>query len=66
MRDRIVIGHRLFVDGAVRAVYQDDRGQYVLDDGERIDGLFIVPEEDEADTPLILNAPRTPDVNSGP
>jgi hypothetical protein len=57
MRDRIVIGHRLFVDGAVRPTYQDDRGQYVLDDGERIDGLFIVPEEDQADGPLIVNAP---------
>jgi hypothetical protein len=55
VRDRIVIGHRLFVDGAVRAVYQDDHGQYVLDDGERIDGLFVVPEDDGADMPLIVD-----------
>jgi hypothetical protein len=24
-----IIGHRLFVDGARRPVYQDERGQYV-------------------------------------
>jgi hypothetical protein len=54
MRDRIVIGHRLFVDGTVRPVYQDDRGQFIIEDGERIEGVFIVPEDDAADAPLLV------------
>jgi hypothetical protein len=44
MRDRI-IGGCLFVDGALRLVYQGDRGQFIIEDGERIDGLLLMPEE---------------------
>jgi hypothetical protein len=49
-----VIGRRLFTDGLTRPVFEDDRGQFVVDDGERIDGLFLVTEEDAANTPLIV------------
>jgi hypothetical protein len=60
MRKRIVVGHRLFVDGGLRPVYQDDRGQHVLKDGERIEGLFMVPNDNSAEAPLVVNAPATP------
>jgi hypothetical protein len=32
------IGHRLFTDGVTRPVYQDERGQFIKDDGEQISG----------------------------
>jgi len=52
-----VIGHRWFVDGVERAVYQDAQGQqYVLDnDGSRVDGVWVVPDE-EPDAPFIVAA----------
>ena len=49
-----VIGHRLFTDGVPRPVYEDERGQFIVEDGERIDGLWLVPEEDQADPPVIV------------
>jgi hypothetical protein len=53
-----LIGHRLFVDGITRPVYVDEAGQqYVLEDGQRIDGLFLAPDEDGADMPLIVQNP---------
>ena len=36
---------RLFTDGVTRPIYQDEQGQYVLEDGERIDGVFLPREE---------------------
>jgi hypothetical protein len=48
------IGHRLFADGVTRPVYEDERGQFILEDGERVDGEWLVPEEDQADTPVIV------------
>jgi hypothetical protein len=51
-----VIGHRLFTDGATRPVYEDERGQFIEEDGERVDGVWLVPEEDGADTPVVVNA----------
>jgi hypothetical protein len=57
-----LIGRRLFTDGVVRPVYQDDPGRFIVEDGERIDGVWLVPEEDRADTPLIVrNTPSTLD-----
>jgi hypothetical protein len=53
------IGHRLFTDGVTRPVYEDERGQFIEEDGERIDGVWLVPEEDQADTPIILVCPET-------
>ena len=49
-----VIGRRLFTDGLTRPVYEDERGQFIVEDGERIDGVWLVPEEDQADTPVIV------------
>jgi hypothetical protein len=34
-----VIGQRLFTDGLTRPVYEDERGQFIVEDGERIDGV---------------------------
>jgi hypothetical protein len=50
-----VIGHRRFVDGTNRPIYLDERGQYVLDDGEPIYGIWLLPEEDACDLPLIVD-----------
>jgi hypothetical protein len=36
------IGHRLFTDGATRSVYEDERGQFIVEGGERIDGVWLV------------------------
>ena len=47
------IDHRLFTDSVPRPVYEDERGQFILEDGERIDGVWLVPDEDQADTPVI-------------
>jgi hypothetical protein len=48
------IGHRLFTDGVARPVYEDERGQFIVEDGERIDGVWLVPEEHGADTSVIV------------
>jgi hypothetical protein len=48
------IGHRLYTDGVNRPVYEDGRGQYIVDDGERVDGVWLVPEKGGADTPVIV------------
>jgi hypothetical protein len=50
-----VIGQRQFTDGVTRPVYEDERGQYIVEDGERIDGVWLTPEAEEADVPLILD-----------
>jgi hypothetical protein len=51
-----VIGRRLFTEGVPRPVYEHDRGQYIVEDGECIDGVRLVPEEDRADTLMIVRA----------
>jgi hypothetical protein len=33
----------------------DERGQFIVEDGERIDGVWLTPEE-EADVPLVVSA----------
>jgi hypothetical protein len=35
-----VIGHRVFTDGVTHLVYQDERGQYIEEDGQRIDARW--------------------------
>jgi hypothetical protein len=54
MADRI-IGERLFTDGKVRTVYEDDAGrQYVIgDDGTQVPGVWLPP----ADEPLVVDTP---------
>jgi hypothetical protein len=51
-----VIGQRRFTDGVTRLVYEDERGQYIVEDGKRIDGVWMPPQEEEADVPLVLDA----------
>jgi hypothetical protein len=42
-----VIGEREFTDGVVRPVYEDNKGQYVLDaDGEMVRGVWLLPPDD--------------------
>ena len=48
------IGHQLFTDGATRPVYEDERGQFIVEDGERIDGVWFVRDEEQGDTPMIV------------
>jgi hypothetical protein len=46
------------MDGLPRPVYADAHGQYVLnDDGERIHGLYLLPEEECCDPPVIVDGP---------
>jgi hypothetical protein len=50
-----LIGYRHFVDGARWPIYEDANGQYVLDDdGERVYGVYLIPEEKSCDSPVIL------------
>jgi hypothetical protein len=37
--NRRTIGHRLFTDGVTLPVYQDERGQFIEEDSERIDAV---------------------------
>jgi hypothetical protein len=42
-----IIGCRHFVDGTCRPVFEGSTGQYILDeDGERIPGCWLVPEDE--------------------
>ena len=41
-----IIGERRFVDRAIRPIYLNERGQYVIDDdGAKVPGFFIYPDE---------------------
>jgi hypothetical protein len=48
------IGHRLFTDGVTRPVNEDEHGQFIEEGGERVDGVWLVPEKGWADTPVIV------------
>jgi len=48
------IGLRPFTDGATQPVYGDERGQFIEENGEQVDGAWMVPEEDQADEPVIV------------
>jgi hypothetical protein len=40
------IGRRRFVDGEVQTVYEDELGQFVLDDNrETVYGVWLAPDE---------------------
>ena len=49
-------GHRLFTDGARRPVHAEPDGpQYVLGyDGEKVYGVWLLPEEEACDVPVII------------
>jgi hypothetical protein len=51
-----VFGRRRFTDVVTRPVYEDERAQYIVEDGERIDGVWLPPATEEADVPLVLDA----------
>jgi hypothetical protein len=51
MNPDTIIGRRQFTDGMTRDVYLDDEGQYVLDDGERVYGVWLL--DADADSPVI-------------
>ena len=56
MPDR-TIGYRDFVDGSRRPIDDDGRSQYVInDEGQRVHGLFMIPEEERCDLPVIVDA----------
>jgi hypothetical protein len=49
-----VIGTRHFVDGFTRNVFIDLSGkQYVIEDGDRIEGIFVDPDNVGFDPPVI-------------
>jgi hypothetical protein len=51
------LGQVRFVDGTTRPVHGDGDRQYVVDDdGEKVFGLWILPEEDRVDTPLVIDS----------
>jgi hypothetical protein len=50
-----LIGQRRFTDGVTRPVYEDERGQYIVEDGLRIDG-YGCPLKEEADVPEVREA----------
>jgi hypothetical protein len=53
-----IIGHRDFVDDARRPIYEDAQGQYVVnDEGERVYGFYLLPEEECCDPPVIVDGP---------
>jgi len=50
-------GHRppAIHPGVPRSGYEDERGQFIEEHGERIDGVWLLPEEHQADTPVIVD-----------
>jgi hypothetical protein len=49
-------GERLFTDGTIRPVFEAPDGrQYVEDDGERVYGTWL-PPDDAANAPVIVHA----------
>ena len=52
------IGHRWFTDGVNRPVFADSDGhQFVLDhDGQPLDGVWLVPEENDLTAPIVVSA----------
>jgi hypothetical protein len=54
------IGYRHFTDGRTRQVRADPGGrQYVVDDdGQLVYGLWLRPEEETADQPVIVEGKR--------
>jgi hypothetical protein len=53
MSTDLVVGRRLFTNGSRRDVCLDADGQYVIDDGVKVYGVWLTPEDDEADRPII-------------
>lgn len=44
-----------FTDGTRRPVYQDNRGQYVVDaDGTRVRGVWFIPRDEDCAVPAVV------------
>ena len=53
-----VIGYRMFPDGALRIIYEDNQGQYIVnDDGQRVYGVWFIPDMGAFKLPLTLDWP---------
>jgi len=49
-----------FTGGAMRPVYEDERGQFVIDnDGNRVDGMWYISRE-ECDEPIVVGDDERP------
>ncbi len=58
-----LIGYREFVAGTCQPIYVKDQGQYVLnDEGERLYGVYLIPEEESCDLRVIVNGARHAEV----
>jgi hypothetical protein len=49
-----VLGFVLFTDSVRRPVYADGDRQFVVVDGKKVYGLFLIPEEEWSDVPLVV------------
>lgn len=50
-----VVAYCVMVDGTKTPVFEDAVGQYILDDGEPLRGVwFIPPGDDGADVPIVV------------
>jgi hypothetical protein len=52
--DQAILGHVFFTDGVRRPVYPDGNRQFVVVDGEKVYGLFLIPQEEWSDVPLVV------------
>jgi hypothetical protein len=53
-----ILGFVLFTDGVRRPVYADRDRQFVVVDGEKVYGLFLIPEEEWFAVPLVVTLPE--------
>ncbi|HEV3262530.1 MAG TPA: hypothetical protein VG013_37100 [Gemmataceae bacterium] len=61
-----LLGHCRFTDGATRPVYAEGDRQYTYDnDGELVHGLFLIPREECADLPVIVEGEATNEPDAG-
>ncbi len=52
--DEPILGYAQFIDGVRRPVYEDGDRQFVIVDGKKVYGLFVVREKDRCDKPIIV------------
>jgi hypothetical protein len=49
-----------FTDAVKQAVYEDDRGEYVIaEDGEEVRGIWFMPREEANSRIVVHNGPRS-------
>jgi hypothetical protein len=57
--DEAILGFVLFTDGFRRPVYADGDRPFVVVDGEKVYGLFLIPAEEWFDVPLVVTSRPT-------